>query len=467
MRLSLEIFSRAYLVGIGGSGMSNLADLLHSMGCRIKGSDIIRTSITGKLEAKGIPITYMQDGEFVDSDSSIVIVTAAVGADHPEVNKARILNIPVIKYSRAIGFLMRFKLGIAIAGTHGKTSTTTLLSEIFHNADDKPSFLIGGTSKNLGVGGSWGFGRHFIVEACEYDRSFLEFNPHIIGITNIEEDHLDYYLDLHEIEDAFHEFSLKAPESGTIFLNADNKSCSNIRRFQKARIFTFSIENDADFKAIITRKIKGSYAFRIKTDEFTTDEIIPAMPGLHNVYNSTLAAAIAMESSINFDVIKMTIEQFQGSKRRFDFLGTYQNAEIYDDYAHHPTELRALIESAKARFEDKTLSIVFQPHQAFRTKTFLNKFAEELANADKIILTSIFAAREEKDCENLSLMHQLRDKIQSQNPNVTLIEDPSDVLDYLRKNLTKDDVLFTVGAGNVYLIGEKLVLFENSQNQAA
>ncbi|MCD4656591.1 MAG: UDP-N-acetylmuramate--L-alanine ligase [Planctomycetes bacterium] len=467
MRLSLDIFSKSYLVGIGGSGMSNLADLLNSMGCSVRGSDIVSTSITEKLASKGIQVTYEQNGKFVRHDSSIVIVTAAISSDHPEMQKARMFNIPVIKYSRAIGFLMRFKLGVAIAGTHGKTSTSTLLSEIFQNANAKPAFLIGGISKNMKIGGNWSFGRHFIVEACEYDRSFLEFNPHIIGITNIDEDHLDYYHDLQEIEDAFHEFTLESPESGKIFLNADNESCFHIRRFQKAKIFSYGIENDADFKAIITRKIKGSYAFKIKTEEFITDEIIPSMPGLHNVYNSTLAAAIALECSIDFNVIKASIETFQGSKRRFDFLGTYQGVDIYDDYAHHPTELKALIESAKARFEDKTLNIVFQPHQAFRTKTFLNEFGEELAKADKIILTSIFAAREEKEGENSLLMSQLLNEIQKHNLNVTFMNDSSDVLDYLSQNLSKNDVLFTVGAGNVYLIGEKLVSIDSSQTQAA
>ena len=460
MRLSLEIFRKSYLVGIGGSGVSNLAHLLHSMNCEVSGSDLVRSAVTEKLEQKGIKITYEQNGNAVSADLTLVIVTAAVDDTHPELVKARLLNVPVIKYARALGFLMRFKLGIAIAGTHGKTSTTTLLSEIFHNAGEQPSFLIGGMSKNLNAGGIWGDGRHFIIESCEYDRSFLEFNPHIIGITNIEAEHLDYYRDLHEIEDAFHEFTLKSPESGYIFLNADNESCANIRRFQRAKILSYGIEHDADFKAIITGKINGSYTFRIQTEEFTTDEITPALPGLHTVYNSLLAAAIALQLSIDFESIKQSIENFAGSKRRFDFKGLYNNAEIYDDYAHHPTELRAMIEGAQGRFTDKTVNVLFQPHQAFRTKMFLNEFAKELCKADKVILTSIFAAREKGGQENLELAERLKEEIRKYNQNVQFIAEFDDVVKYLSENLTDSDVLFTVGAGSVYLIGEKLISLE-------
>ncbi len=454
---TLKLFRKAYFIGIGGSGMSNLAMLLKSAGCEVRGSDAVNSATIQALEKLDIAVSFNQSGEDFAEDASIVIKSAAIKDAHPEILKARRFNIPIVKYARAISLLMREKLGIAIAGTHGKTTTSSLLAEIFHRAKKHPAFLIGGVPSNLEVGGRWDVGNHFIVEACEYDRSFLEFNPVCVAITNIEAEHLDYYRDLAEIEEAFAELVSKVPARGKIFINADDASSLKMQAFAKAPVKTFGFSEFADYRAEIISEAQGAYKFRVVNADFISPEIQPVLSGMHIVKNALLCFAVAHSYGLDMDAIKWAIENFKGSKRRFEFKGFAGNIPVYDDYAHHPTELKALIEAAKAKFADKKLTFVFQPHQAFRTRKFFFQFAEVLSKTHRVILTPIFAARENSPVANLSLIKRLEAQINKLAGNALFISDFENIANYLEENCSATDVIFTVGAGDIYRVAENLI----------
>lgn len=450
-----------HMIGIGGTSMSGIADILLNLGFHVTGSDMNKSAVTDRLVAQGIPVTI---GHFAQNvhGADVVIYTAAVKEDNPEIVEAKKLGIELIERSDFLGGLTKlYKETIAISGTHGKTTTTSMISSIFIEAGKDPSVQVGADVKalnnqNYRVGKS----EFFIVEACEYVRSFLKFYPKTEIVLNIEEDHLDYYKDIEDIKSAFQDFLNIPSEDGCLILNADDKNCMSLREGHKAKVLTFGIQNEtAD---IIAKDIKlnetGGYSF---TAFFPATgkkiEIHLRVPGYHHIYNALSAILASKEYQIEDEAIQNGLEHFTGASRRFEYVGEKNGAKIYDDYAHHPTEIKATIKAAKNILEGTSgkLWVAFQPHTYSRTYTLFDEFVETFEEADEVVLLDIYAARE-KDTGLVSSL-QLAKKINEKSNNCKFIATLEEASEYLKDKIGESDILLTIGAGSITKLGRMIL----------
>ena len=446
-----------HMIGIGGISMSGIAEILLSMGYTVTGSDSHLSEITERLEKNNIKVYNGQRAENVIG-AGIVVYTAAIKPDNPELSKARELNIPTIERSEFLGELTKlYSETIAVSGTHGKSTTTSMISLIFMEALKDPTIQVGADLKQLnGTNYRIGNSPYFIVEACEYVESFLKFSPKTAIILNIEEDHLDYYRDINHIKSAFYKFAELVPEDGKIIINADNQNCNEIVEKMKSKVITFGIENEkANWTARnIHLNANGHYFFTATSDSLSID-ITLSVFGMHNVYNALAAVATASLYNIEPFIIQKALADFTGAHRRFEYTGTFNNAQVYDDYAHHPTEIKATIEAAKNLPHNK-LWIIFQPHTYSRTSTLFDEFANAFKETDEVILADIYAARE-IDTGVVS-SQKLALAINEISNNCTYLGSFDKIKDYLKENVKENDLVLTVGAGDVYKIGKDLVL---------
>lgn len=446
-----------HMIGIGGISMSGIAEILLSMGYTVTGSDSHLSEITERLEKNNIKVYNGQRAENVIG-AGIVVYTAAIKPDNPELSKARELNIPTIERSEFLGELTKlYSETIAVSGTHGKSTTTSMISLIFMEALKDPTIQVGADLKQLnGTNYRIGNSPYFIVEACEYVESFLKFSPKTAIILNIEEDHLDYYRDINHIKSAFYKFAELVPEDGKIIINADNQNCNEIVEKMKSKVITFGIENEkANWTARnIHLNANGHYSFTATSDSLSID-ITLSVFGMHNVYNALAAVATASLYNIEPFIIQKALADFTGAHRRFEYTGTFNNAQVYDDYAHHPTEIKATIEAAKNLPHNK-LWIIFQPHTYSRTSTLFDEFANAFKETDEVILADIYAARE-IDTSVVS-SQKLALAINEISNNCTYLGSFDKIKDYLKENVKENDLVLTVGAGDVYKIGKDLVL---------
>ncbi len=446
-----------HMIGIGGISMSGIAEILLSMGYTVTGSDSHLSEITERLEKNNIKVYNGQRAENVIG-AGIVVYTAAIKPDNPELSKARELNIPTIERSEFLGELTKlYSETIAVSGTHGKSTTTSMISLIFMEALKDPTIQVGADLKQLnGTNYRIGNSPYFIVEACEYVESFLKFSPKTAIILNIEEDHLDYYRDINHIKSAFYKFAELVPEDGKIIINADNQNCNEIVEKMKSKVITFGIENEkANWTARnIHLNANGHYSFTATSDSLSID-ITLSVFGMHNVYNALAAVATASLYNIEPFIIQKALADFTGAHRRFEYTGTFNNAQVYDDYAHHPTEIKATIEAAKNLPHNK-LWIIFQPHTYSRTSTLFDEFANAFKETDEVILADIYAARE-IDTGVVS-SQKLALAINEISNNCTYLGSFDKIKDYLKENVKENDLVLTVGAGDVYKIGKDLVL---------
>ena len=446
-----------HMIGIGGISMSGIAEILLSMGYTVTGSDSHLSEITERLEKNNIKVYNGQRAENVIG-AGIVVYTAAIKPDNPELSKARELNIPTIERSEFLGELTKlYSETIAVSGTHGKSTTTSMISLIFMEALKDPTIQVGADLKQLnGTNYRIGNSPYFIVEACEYVESFLKFSPKTAIILNIEEDHLDYYRDINHIKSAFYKFAELVPEDGKIIINADNQNCNEIVEKMKSKVITFGIENEkANWTARnIHLNSNGHYSFTATSDSLSID-ITLSVFGMHNVYNALAAVATASLYNIEPFIIQKALADFTGAHRRFEYTGTFNNAQVYDDYAHHPTEIKATIEAAKNLPHNK-LWIIFQPHTYSRTSTLFDEFANAFKETDEVILADIYAARE-IDTGVVS-SQKLALAINEISNNCTYLGSFDKIKDYLKENVKENDLVLTVGAGDVYKIGKDLVL---------
>lgn len=446
-----------HMIGIGGISMSGIAEILLSMGYTVTGSDSHLSEITERLEKNNIKVYNGQRAENVIG-AGIVVYTAAIKPDNPELSKARELNIPTIERSEFLGELTKlYSETIAVSGTHGKSTTTSMISLIFMEALKDPTIQVGADLKQLnGTNYRIGNSPYFIVEACEYVESFLKFSPKTAIILNIEEDHLDYYRDINHIKSAFYKFAELVPEDGKIIINADNQNCNEIVEKMKSKVITFGIENEkANWTARnIHLNANGHYSFTATSDSLSID-ITLSVFGMHNVYNALAAVATASLYNIEPFIIQKALADFTGAHRRFEYTGTFNNAQVYDDYAHHPTEIKATIEAAKNLPHNK-LWIIFQPHTYSRTSTLFDEFANAFKETDEVILADIYAARE-IDTGVVS-SQKLALAINEISNNCTYLGSFDKIKDYLKENVKENDLVLTVGAGDVHKIGKDLVL---------
>lgn len=448
---------RVHFIGIGGISMSGFAELLHSMNFQVSGSDWHESKITKHLESLGIQVIYGQDEKNITKDLDFVVYTAAIHPSNPEYKRAEELGIPMMERAVMVGQVMKnYSSAIAISGTHGKTTTTSIASHIFLEAGLDPTISVGGILEAIGGNIRIGHSEHFITEACEYTNSFLKFFPTVGLILNIEEDHMDFFKDLADIRHSFRQFAELIPPHGTLIINGDIENYEEITKGLSCRVLTYALDNpDADFTAdniSFDEMGRGSFDALVlgeKKRHFTLGVV-----GRHNISNTLACLALASLYDINENTIQKALTAFHGTERRFEYKGECQGFTIIDDYAHHPTEIAATLSSAE-KYPHKTLWCVFQPHTYTRTRAFLKDFAKSLAMADKIILADIYAAREQDPGDISS--RDLAEEINKLGKDVYYISDFQEIEKFILKNLVDGDLLITMGAGNIVEIGENLL----------
>ena len=445
-----------HFIGIGGISMSGLAEILLSRKFPVSGSDSHESALTNQLAEQGAVIHYPQRTENITDDIDVVVYTAAIHPDNPEFRAAQEKNLPMLTRAQLLGEIMRnYKEAINVSGTHGKTTTTSMITEILLEAHKDPTVSVGGMLKDIGGNIRVGGQETFVVEACEYTNSFLSFFPTIEVILNVEADHLDFFKDIDDIRHSFKLFAEKLPEDGLLVINKDIKHCEYFTQALKCRVVTFGHEKDADYTANFISYDKfahPSYTLFYKGEELAKVEL--GVTGEHNIYNSLAAIAVARSLDIPMEVILRGLKRFTGTDRRFQKKGSVNGFTIIDDYAHHPQEIAATIEAAK-KYPHRKLWIVFQPHTYSRTAALLDDFAGALSQADEIVLADIYAARE-KNTIGIS-SDDLRKHMLEQNTNVYYIPKFEDIEDFLLKHVEEGDVLITMGAGDIYKVGDDLL----------
>lgn len=445
-----------YFIGIGGISMSGLAEILLTEGFTISGSDRAPSDLTRILTECGASVYYGQREENITSDIDLIVYTAAIKPDNPELVAAKRLNIPALTRAQLLGQMMKnYQTPVAISGTHGKTTTTSMISQILLEADVDPTLSIGGVYKPIGGNIRVGSSKYFVTEACEYTNSFLSFFPKIGIILNIEEDHLDFFKDIQDIRNSFHRFALLLPEDGTLIINKDIDHVEEITAGLSCQVITYGSSPSADYSASqITYDAFGCPSFHLMRKEGKEEVFSLKVHGEHNVSNALAAIALADVLGIPDDVTARGLLAFNGTDRRFEYKGQRNGVNIIDDYAHHPTEIRATLTAAKD-YPHQKLWCVFQPHTYTRTKAFLDEFANVLCLADEIVLADIYAARE-KDTLGIS-SQTLQQRIEALGHSCHYFPDFEAIENFLIENCTKDDLLITMGAGDIVKIAENLL----------
>ncbi len=447
---------RIYFIGIGGISMSGLAEILLAEDFTVSGSDRAPSDLTRMLEERGVRVFYGQREENLTGDIDLVVYTAAIKSDNPELLAAKKLGIPTLTRAELLGQMMKnYKTPIAVSGTHGKTTTTSMISQILLNAEADPTLSIGGIYRPIGGNIRVGASELFVTEACEYTNSFLSFFPKIGIILNIEEDHLDFFKDLSDIRNSFRRFALLLPADGTLIINGDIDRCEELTEGLSCRVITYGFSSGLDYTASqITYDETGCPSFLVNRKAGGERMFALRVHGEHNILNALAAIALADLLALSDEVTAAGLFSFGGTDRRFEYKGQVNGVNIIDDYAHHPTEIRATLKAAK-QYPHKRIWCVFQPHTYTRTKAFLDEFAAALSLADEIVLADIYAARE-KDTLGIS-SETLQEKIRSLGHSCHYFPTFEAIENYLLKNCTKDDLLITMGAGDVVKIGENLL----------
>ncbi|MCM1568025.1 MAG: UDP-N-acetylmuramate--L-alanine ligase [Roseburia sp.] len=445
-----------YFAGIGGVSMSGLAEVLAEAGFRVSGSDRARSPVCEALKQKGITVFYGQRSENITDDIDCMIFTSAIREDNPEFIAARKKNLPTLTRGQLMGQLMkRYGMPIGISGTHGKTTTTSMISEILLKAEMDPTVFVGGMLKSIGGNLRIGRSDFFVTEACEYTNSFLSFCPRVGIILNIEEDHLDFFKDLADIRHSFKEYAGLLPADGCLIINGDIERLEEITENLACRVITFSVSCSGDYTPDdITYDQWGHPSFTLRSPGKPPRRFTLKVPGLHNIGNALAAIALADFLGIDNAFISAALEAFSGTDRRFEYKGSIGGVTVIDDYAHHPSEIRATL-TAAGEMPHHTLWCVFQPHTYTRTKAFLEDFAQALCLADRIVLTDIYAARE-TDTLGISSA-TLQEKIKALGKECDYFPTFDEVENFLLENCTNNDMLITMGAGDVYKIGENLL----------
>ena len=441
---------KGHLIGIGGVSMSPLAEVLLDMGLNITGSDNSESATVQHLRSIGISVIGGHFPENVEG-ADFIVRTAAVHDENPEIVRAHELGIPVFERAQAWGHIMKsYKNAVCIAGTHGKTTTTSMTTHILMAAQADPTIMVGGTLPLLKASHRLGKGNTIVMESCEYYNSFLSFSPTISTILNVDADHLDFFKDLDDIKKSFRTFAELVPQDmGFVVANADDENTMDTVKGIDRKVVTFGFSEKADFRAVNVNVKNGLTGFDIlyKGESFGRVEL--KVPGMHNVLNALAASCSAMLLGVSAEDIAKGLADFTGAQRRFEYKGTLNGAKIYDDYAHHPSELGALIK-AVSTLDYKRVIIAFQPHTYTRTNALFNEFVEELSKAQAVYLAEIYAAREQNTIGISS--KDLAEKI----PGAIFCPTFEELEEKLAETAREGDLIITVGAGNIYTVGEKL-----------
>ena len=443
---------KVHMVGIGGISMSGLAEILMHKGVKISGSDLVETEITKRLKSMGATIYYSHSANNIDNQD-LVVYTAAVSTDNPEIVEAKNSNIPTIERSELLGAIMdQFQNSIAVSGTHGKTTTTSMISSVVLEAGLDPTIHVGGLLDLIGGNTRIGNSDFFIAEACEYKNSFLQFRPSLAIVLNIDADHLDFFKDVDNIRKSFESFLSNVRNPGIIVLNIDDPQTKTLSKVLTRPVITYGINSsDADWSCENITFKQGYANATIVHKKSLWANITLAVPGLHNVSNVLAAIAACHSLGISKSAIITGLEKFKGTHRRLEDKGIVYGVRVMDDYAHHPTEIQASLSAARALATNR-LFCVFQPHTYTRTFELLDDFSRSFAQADTVVVADIYAARE-KDTGIIS-SRILNDRINLNTSNSVYIAKFEDIVEFLHDNAVSGDLVITMGAGNVYRIGE-------------
>ena len=446
---------RLHLVGIGGAGMSGIAEVLHENGFVVTGSDMGEGQVIDYLKHLGIRVDNKHEAKNV-AEADLVVYSSAIPYDNPELVEARARRIPVIRRAEMLGELMRMKYTLAIAGTHGKTTTTSIVGEIWEEAGLDPTIIVGGVVKGKGSGAKVGKGDYLIAESDEFDRSFLSMMPSSAIVTNIDADHLDTYENIDEIKDAFVQFVNKIPFYGQAILCIDDPNVQQIYSKVRKPVITYGFSRQAKYRIDNLRFEKGFPVFEILNDGKSLGEFRLQIPGRHNVLNATAAVALAMEEGISADVARRATAAFEGVQRRFELIGEKNGILVFDDYAHHPTEATATLQGFREAFPERRVIVAFQPHLFSRTRDQHDAFGSAFANCDVLLCTDIYPARE-RPIEGVTGSLVSDSALAFGHRNARFVGDQMNLLPILKEELKPGDVVVLMGAGNIWKLGQKIL----------
>ncbi len=440
-----------HFVGIGGIGMSGIAEVLVNLGYQVSGSDLKESAVTQRLSALGVQVAVGHDAKCIEG-AQVVVISSAVKGDNPEVVAARAAKVPVIPRGEMLAELMRMKYGIAIAGSHGKTTTTGMVAQVLSQGGIDPTIVIGGKLGAIGSNAKLGKGPFLVAEADESDGSFLLLSPTIGVITNVDREHLDHYKDLPEILDAFAQFGNKVPFYGSVFVCMDDPNVATLRPRLKRQVRTYGTNPQVDIRALDIRMEGWRALFRVRAFGEDLGEFSIGVPGHHMVLNALATIGVALELGVEREVIRASLASFTGADRRFQKKGERKGVTVIDDYGHHPTEIAATLAAARKGFPDKRIVVAFQPHRYSRTQALLEEFGRAFFDADVVLVTDIYAASEPpipgltgRSVVDAILAHGQRDA-----SYVPRVDDLARALDGITQ---PGDLVVTMGAGTITTAG--------------
>jgi len=454
--IDLSSKKHIHIVGIGGVSNSAIAEILLKQEHIVSGSDLHRSDLTDHLIQLGISVHYSHLEANI-SGADLVVYTSAVCEDNPEIHAARQLNIPCISRAEMLGYIMKgYKESIAISGTHGKTTTTSMVTRIFNDASHDPTALVGGYFSDIKSNVRIGKSQLFITEACEYKENFLEFYPKVGVILNIDEDHLDYFKNLEHIISAFVKFSSNIQDKGTLILNGDDYNSRKVMPYYNGKVLTFGLSGHCDYiaKNVVYNSL-GYPTFDILHNDNVLCNVSLLVPGQHNIYNALAAFVVGLVYKISPETMMNRLSTFKNANRRFEFIGKAQDITIIDDYAHHPNEIKATLDAAARMTDINRILCIFQPHTYSRTKELLNEFASAFRSASEVILCDIYAAREVDHGEISSI--DLMKAMMKEQVKVKHFDSFDAITTYIKQNALPDDLVITMGAGDVTNLSRMLL----------
>jgi len=448
---------RVHMVGIAGSGMGGLAAFLLRRGSVVSGSDLRDGEEVRRLRSAGARVTTVQTSESVPADAELVVRSAAIADDHPEIREARRRGLPVVKYAEMLGALMDRCDGVAVSGTHGKSTTTAWLAYVLRRAGLDPSFVVGAVVPQLGGGSGAGDGPHFVAEACEYDRSFLNLHPRRAAILNIEEDHLDCYANLDAITGAFAEFARRVPSDGLLVINGNDPRCAEVARGLSSRVQTFGPSCSVDWWAADVAAQEGCYAFTVHHRRRGLGRVRLAIPGQHNVANALAVIALANDCGVPWELLQPALAEFRGARRRMELRGEAGGVRVVDDYAHHPTEIQVTLQAVREHFNPRRLWCIFQPHQHSRTRFLMAHFAESFSLADHVVVPDIYFVRDSQRDREAVCAADLVQAIRRRGDAAEYVPSFQQIVEHVAAGVAAGDVVMTMGAGNIWEVADELL----------
>ena len=448
---------RIHLIGIGGSGMRALGEMLLAGQAEVSGSDMAHSAATRRLSENGADVHIGQTPENIPEDCDLIVYSAAIHDANPELAAARERGIEVLKYSQMLGRLMAQRVGLAISGTHGKSTTSAMVSYVLDRAGTEPSFIVGATVEQLGGPSGVGRGRYFVAEACEYDRSFLNLRPLYAAILNIEEDHLDCFEDLDAIIEAFRAFGARMDPAGVLVVNGEDRNVLRAVRDTVCEVETFGMEEGCDWRGANIEMDRGRVRMDVIRQGRVFCHLAVPLPGLHNAYNTLAAVGLLHHAGLEPGQIARHIQRFAGTYRRMTLKGRNGGITVVDDFAHHPTEIQTTLRALRDFYQPRRLVCVFQPHQHSRTRFLLKDFARSFALAEEVLVPDIYFVRDSDREKDYISSEDLVSQIRLHGGVAMYLRSLDEIMVHLQTTLAPGDLLVTMGAGNVWEVADGIV----------